>query len=331
MRNERRLKMSIIDPNPVVRPYGRYGFQPVAGFVEHDPKAPWVGRTQLGVPVGAQYLYGSFRSHDGKRYYSFLKHFKDDVAISFMLYHCDVGEDFQYHRGSAKTHRGVVSHGRRDDKWGCWRDEPDPRSLFLADMTSGRILERGVLDVTGKVQGKSMQWAIPDVESPLVYTSRCFKVEGGKVLDDTVSGFFFHDHQHLGIGQGWTDTQYFNRLEESWVVFATEFEDGNIHVGNLFYGKENFALAVIQRSDGPSIIASGIQAEAEVDEQGYHTRIVHHLGDDEVWEWHSIGGARMPFMPLSNYPCWVEGVVLRRGETRKWVHSEAWMERIDRK
>ncbi len=320
--------MTIIDQKPMVRPYGQFGFQPVAGFVEHDPSAPWTGRTQMGVPIGAQYLYGSFRSHDGNRYYSMIRHFKDDVSISLSLYSCEQGGDFRYHRECSKAHRGIVSHGERDGMWGYWRDEPDPRALFLADQTTAHWLDRGFVDVNGKVHGSAMQWAIPDDVSPLVYTSRCFKVEGGKVLDDVVSGFFFHDTLHLGLGQGWTDTQYYLEVEENWVIFATEFEDGNVHVGNLFYGKDNFALAVIQRTDGPRVVASGIHAETEVDGDGYPTRIVYHVNDDEAWEWKAVGGARMPRTPLSKNPYWVEGVVTRLGETRKWVHAEAYMERI---
>lgn len=318
--------MAIVDPSPVTREYGRFGFQPVAGFVHHDPAAAFSGRLVMGVPIQAQYLYGSFRAIDGRGYHAPIRHFHNDVAISLFLYVSQLGEDFTYLRESARAHRGIVDTGERDGMWGFWRAEEDPRCLFLADEASARWFERGIVDVTGEVRGDAMQFAIPDAESPLVYTSRCFKTEVGTVNGDRVAGYFFHDTQHMGFGQGWTSGAYFREQEGTWVAFVTEFADGNVHMGHLIWGLDNFALGLVQRSDGDPIVATGIGVEHELDDDGYATRVAFHLDDDEVWEWTTIGGARMPRSPLPGGPHWVEGVVRRRGDDRPWVHSDAWME-----
>jgi hypothetical protein len=319
--------VGIIDKSPVVRPYGRYGFQPVAGFVEFEPSTPYTeaGKELIGAPICPHYLYGSVRSEDGKRYHVLIRHFQHDVAVSLLVYSSDVGQDFDR---PVFGYRGLVANGQREGKWGFWQDMPQPRSFYLEDGTSCHWFEKGVVDLKGKLVGDCWQFAIPDVQSPLVYTNRCFKAEGATVRGDIVSGYFFHDTMHLGVGKGWMTSEYYAGLELGWVVFVTEFEDGNIHKGNFVWGKENWNLAIIDRTDGERMIASNVDVHVESDKDNFAEHALFDLGDGEIWEWHAVPGARLPLQQVESFtgPYWREGVVLRRGETRKWVHSDAWIE-----
>lgn len=320
--------MGIVDRNPKVRPYGSFGYQPVASFIEIEPSAPYtdLGRTLLGGQICPLYLYGSFRSHDGKRYYCALRGYQHDVAVSLLVWGSDVGKDFEPPQSGYK---GYVTNGQKDGKWGTWQDTPNPRTFFLADKKECHWFEKGFIDVKGKSFGNAWQLGIPDKEDPFVYTNRGYKVDEGTVMGDTVSGYFFSDTMHLGLGKGFmTSAIYQKTIEWGWVIFATEFEDGNIHSGNIIWGAENLNCAIIDRSDGDKVIASNIEVEAKFDQNNYCESFAADIGNGEIWEWHGIPGGRVPLNRMESFsgPFYREGVVSKRGEKRKWVHSEAWIE-----
>ncbi len=321
--------MTILQIDSTVRDYWHYGHQPVLGFTKHDPKAAFTGRTLMGSPIQAQYLYGFFRSPDGKAYHAPIRHFHNDVAVSLFMYSTrglNQGEDFQYVRDSAKAHRGIVEVGAQDNMWGWWRPEANSRYFFLSDETSAIWHEHEMMDVKGEVRGNCMQFSITDERFPLVYTSRCFKVSEGDCMGDKVAGYYFHDTVHMGLGQGWTLGRYMRELEESWVAFVTEFEDGNVEMGHLITGRKNFSLAIIQGTDRPPLFATNIKAEIELDSRGFAEQVRYILDRDEVWIWENINGARLPRSPLPEGPSWIEGYVHRKGDDRPWIHSDAWME-----
>jgi hypothetical protein len=319
--------MGIVDRKPKVRPYGSFGYQPVASFIEIEPSAPYtdIGKTLLGGHICPQYVYGSFRSHDGKRYYCALRGYQHDVAVSLIVYGSDIGKDFEHPRFG---YRGYVTNGQKDGKWGIWQDAPNPKTSFLADKKESHWFEKDLIDVQGKSFGNAWQFGIPDKEDPFVYTSRGFKVEGGTVLGDTVSGYYFDDTMHLGLGKGWMTSPYYEKIDWGWVVFVTEFEDGNTHSGTILWGAENWRLAIIDRSDGDKLIATNIEVEPRFDDHNFCEYFAADIGNGEIWEWHAVPGARMQLRQVESFPgpYYREGVVLKRGETRKWVHSEAWVE-----
>jgi hypothetical protein len=286
----------------------------------------------MGLSVNTHFLYGSMRSDDGKRYYAPIRHFNYGGAISFQLYAGDLGRDFEYRRESAKAYRGIIQSGQfQDRRWGGWTalGEPIPRFALLTDESSCYWQEKGLITLEGAVVGYCNQIAFPDGKFPFIYTNRGFK-GCGEILGDRVSGYFFQDCMHFGITQDWFNSEYFTRIEGAWVAFVTEFEDGNVHMGNIMWGADNWAVAVIQRTDGDFLVATGIDIDITLDEDGYATYVAFRVTDEEIWEWFGLGdkNARMPLMPLVGSPHWVEGVVMRRGETRRWVHSDAWMETI---
>jgi hypothetical protein len=319
--------MGIVDRNPKVRPYGSFGYQPVASFIEVEPSAPYteLGRSLLGGHICPQYLYGSFRSHDGKRYHAALRGWQHDYATHLLAYPSDVGKDFEPPKFG---YRGYITNGEKDGKWGYWQDVPNPRASFLADKEEGHWFEKDLIDVTGKSFGNAWQVAFPDREDPFVYTSRGYKVEDGVVMGDRVAGYFFSDTMHLGLGKGWMTSPYYEKIDQGWVVFVTEFEDGTIHSGNIMWGAENWRCAIIDRSDGDKMIVTNFEVEARFDEHNFCEHFAADLGDGEIWEWHAVEGARLPLKQVESFPgpFYREGVVLRKGETRKWVHSDAWVE-----
>src|SRR5262249_51149485 len=158
---------------------------------------------------------------------------------------------------------------------------------------------------------------VPDAADPLVYTSRCMRGHG-TFLGREVEGWWDMDTVHLRDGQDWLVTPYYHDLQGLWVFFTTELDDGTIHHGTMFTGKEGFQGFAVERSDGEPVIAFKPAFDIELDDEEYPVRVAVDAGGGEVWEWKRLpsGSARMPTMNVKGGPRWIQGVVTRQGETR---------------
>ena len=320
--------------NAAVRKFGSFGYQPVLGFVEPDPGLGFDGKRILGAALASHWIYGGFRSLDGSKYFTWMKHYTNQGALSCQIYEADVDEfagdqDLKYRRDSKNMYRGGCYSGERDGKWGSWDciEGVEPRFQVLADTTSAHWIEHGVADIRGEVVMSTLQLAVADATDPLVYTSRVMRGTG-TFLGYEVEGWWDMDTVHLRDGQDWLVTPYYHDLQGLWVFFTTEFEDGTIHRGTMFTGKEGFQGFAVERSDGDPIIAFKPDFEIQLDEEDYPIYAAVTVEDGEVWEWTRLpsGSAKMPTMNVAGGPRWIQGVVRQRGETRTVKSSDAFME-----
>ncbi len=322
--------MTRVDQCQKTRRIGEFGHQPVVGLCEPYPEqAVRNDQTVMGLPLVGSYLYGAFVTADGYRAAP-QRHIRDELAVSLFYYEADSPGDPLAHRGSAnRAHRGICQVGEyHDGRWGWWHPEPDPRFVYVEGATSAYWRDRGFVEAEGTLVGDVMQWAIPDLNEPFVYTSRLFRCPTATVDGRAARGFFFRDEVYLRQGHAWTSSAYLNGIESAWTSFVTEFEDGNVHFGHLVWSNENYKLAVVQRTDGDPIVHNRIHGEVVLDPDGYYESARHDLGEDGVWTWRPVaeGGGKMPPSPFEAGPRWREGVVTEQAETRKVVLSNGWSE-----
>ena len=316
-----------------VRPWGRYGWQTVNGFVEHEPDYGLTATPQNGMHQTTHMLYGSFYAKKTNTYYAAIRHYNVSGALSIQLYKAEPGQDFKYQKQGAQAYRGGCYGGRkRGDRWGVWDLVSDAEhqrfTLNVAEDGTTHWLERDLLEVEGHQVGDVMQSVVLDAVSPLGYTSRGIRVHG-QVMGDEVEGFFFQDFFHLGQGQDWMVTDFFNGVQGIWIVSATEFDDGGWEITNFFGGEGGFWSAMVQNSEGERICATEMELDVKMDEHDYANYARFTLPDGQAWEWtprFEDGTPRMPVMNVPGSPKWNEGVLLKVGETRQWKLSEAWME-----
>lgn len=316
-----------------VRDWARFGWQTVNGFVEREPSYGFRGLPLYGCPLQTHWLYGSFQSvHREGAYYAALKHYNVTGSLSLQLYQAEPGDDFRFCKEGTRAYRGGCYGGRRDDRWGVWdlvSSGANQRfTLNVADNGDTHWYERELIDVQGSQLGALMQSYVPDTESPMIYTSRGIKAHG-VILGEEVEGFFFQDFHHLGVGQDWMVTEFFNGVQGLWVVFATEYVDGGWDIGNFFIGRGGFSSAMVQRSTGERFASTNFAVEVDIDARDYVARARAVIDDGEVWQWttrYADGRPRMPVMNVAGSPHWNEGVVVKVGEDRAWRTSEAWME-----
>jgi hypothetical protein len=319
--------MGIVDRENKVRTHGSYGHQPLVTLIENDPSVGFGSDTALtiaGAPLGPQYIYGSFRGKESGKLYRSMRTFVGEVAGYIFLLEAEEGQDHVPIKAAANLYRGMIDVGEKDGSWGYWRPNDRSPASFMSNKTSASWTEGDLIDVVGTPIPNPTQFCIPDARNPLVYTNRSFLCNEGTVNGEPVDGIFNHDIMHLRPGQGWFHTRYYREIEGVWCVFITEFEDGNIHYGELVWGQENFSLAVITRTDGETIIATDIDVEVDLDEDGYAKLIQWHVLPGETWEWQSIG-TRFPKTPIEG-PRWGEGVVRRQGDGRTWVKTDAYLD-----
>jgi hypothetical protein len=315
-----------------VRPWGRYGWQTINSFSEREPSYGFSAPLLNGMYQTTHMLYGSFRSLETDSYWAAIRHYNVSGALSIQMYQSEPGRDFRYLKQGARAYRGGCYGGQRNGRWGVWDLVSPPElqrfTLNVTDDGTTHWLERDLLEMEGAQVGDLMQSVVLDTASPLTYTSRGVKCHG-QVMGEEAEGFFFQDFFHLGLGQDWMITEFFNGVQGIWIVSVTEFEDGAWEITNFFLGLGAFASALVQRSDGTRLAATDLDVEVHIDDDDYVT-LAHFILDDELtWTWtprYEDGTPRMPLMNVPGSPKWNEGVLLKKGETRAWRHSEAWME-----
>jgi hypothetical protein len=306
-----------------IRTHGRYGFQPVGGFIEPAAANHW---TPIhGLPVAMEYAYGSLRAADGTYWWPIRGSYQEKARF-LHLPESTPGTDFVYASEGDKAYTGPITHEERDGTWGVWL--PDGTSLIATDGPTFHWNEGDALDIRGELVGDALQFYVPDANEPLVYTSRLFRGTG-TIKGKPVTGLFFHDSMHMPEGMNFITSSYLTVLEAAWVAFATEFEDGNIHAGHLVWGTEGYAIMLVQRTDGPTLIARDLSVEVSFDDNNppFPSR-VRYTGGGETWIWeaHPSGGRCPIRTDLPEGHRWIQGWVYREGETRKPVCTEALME-----
>ncbi|WP_245650673.1 hypothetical protein [Nocardia harenae] len=304
---------------------GKFGFQPVAAFIEPTASAHW--RDVAGLEVDMQYFYGSVRSEAGDYWWP-IRGFYPDRARYLHLSESKIGGDFHYATDETSSYGGPVKHLQRDG--GLQVVTPEGAVLMAVDDSRMEWNDGTELSMTGELVGPGIQFLVPDEDDAFLYTSRLFRTTG-TVKGVPVTGLVFHDSMHAKPGKQFLTGPVITKLEAAWVAFATEFEDGTVHSGHLVYGTEGFDLMIIHRSDGPSLIARDIVVHAELDGDPMADTTfpakVSYTGGGETWVWEAVPGGRCPVredLPAGHR--WRQGWAHHVDETRRPKTTEALME-----
>ena len=319
--------------NDKVRPFGHHAYRPVFGFVEPHPGLGFDGQRTMGVVANVHWIYGGFRSLDGEKYYSFVRHYNNHGALGFTAFEADTdvsGEDsdFRFDRRSTKAFLGAVLADQRDGMWGV-RDifEGAPRFEVRGSPTQARWFERDLVDVNAEPVGTAIQSCVPDAEWPLVYNHRALRARG-TFLGRDVEGYMQMDYACLPDGKDWYSGPYLKDLQGVWPYFTTEYSDGNFDHGMFYCGKERFNGFCVESTDRDPVVVLDPEFEVEFDNNEYPIRFSVDVGNGEVWDWTRPPGnkARIPSTNIEHSPRWTQGRITRRGETREVKSADAWME-----
>ncbi|WP_254205047.1 hypothetical protein [Nocardia alni] len=240
---------------------GDFGTQPVVGTFDPSPEDMALLTSKHGIGLQTTWLYGFFRDEDGLTYCSERKFVGSLTSGCFvMTQHGDASAELNVHKDSGRSARGEL---RRvlDGKSRRWFDpvfQRLPKDTLPAgeqpvdlEFTRERLVynEGDILSLEGPSVGLGVQFYIPSLDRPLMYTSTCFWMEGlfqGK----RVSGPIWFDNAFWRHGLEWKEYGYFTDYQIMWHVFCNKFDDGSFEWGHLVSGREGFSPGVVVQSNG---------------------------------------------------------------------------------
>ena len=319
--------------NARTRPHGRFGHQPVYGFVEPDPGMAFDGKRLMNLTLTDHFIYGGLHSVDGERYFSFYRHYNNQGALGFSAFEASLDNkghysDFRFNRKSTETYLGAALTNQSDGKWGV-RDMFDgsPRFEIRAWADGATWFERDLIDLTAEAVGSLAQICNPDSASPLVYNTRCVRARG-TFLGHEVEGWLQMDSAFLPDGSCWFNSDYHNGIQAASTNFVTEYDDGAIDRGILICGQEGFNAFGVESTDRDTIVVFAPDIEVELDDNEYPIRFSVDTGEGEVWDWQRLPGnkAKIPSTTVEKAPRWIQGRFTRRGETRAVNSADGWLE-----
>lgn len=320
-----------------IRPYGCHGYQTVFGFVEPDPGFAFDGKRVMGLPLTDHFIYGGLRSSDGKKYFSFYRHYNNQGALGFAVFEADIDEqghhsDFRFAKKSVGYYSGSALTNQKDGVWGA-RDISDtsPRFEVRAWPEGASWFERDLVDLTAVAGGTIAQICVPDAESPLVYNTRTVKAKGS-FLGYDVEGWLQMDNAFLSDGSCWFNCEYYKSIQGAWTDFATEYDDGAIDHGVMICGQEGFNAFCVESTDREPVVVHNPEVEVELDDDEFPVRFSINVGDGEIWDWQRLPGnnAKIPPTKIEHAPRWIQGYFSRRGETRAIKSADGWVESYKR-
>jgi hypothetical protein len=108
----------------------------------------------------------------------------------------------------------------------------------------------GEVDLRFTALGPAMEYFCPGEHEDGLYASELCEVEG-TVQGRPVRGFGGMDIAWGPPGIGWTQSKIYSLLEEYWVVFVNEFEDGSREYGVAVDGVDDFSVGFLVRERVP--------------------------------------------------------------------------------
>lgn len=299
---------------------GAFGFQPVIGLAPHHWPAGNYEAEFMGLPAAGQHISGAFVAQDERIVP--IRQLQNELAVRFLLFAGPDGQDLKL--TNATGFSGVADVTTQDGLWGHFQPGRKPRFAFASDQDTALWREEGKFEVFGTPVGHAMQVAIPDADEPWGYRVRFWRVRRGSASDAEVIGFFTHEQVYLRPGTGWFTSRYMTELEGFWIGFYTEFDDGQTLQGHICRGRENFAFAAVQPSDGEPAVSTVVHGDVDLDSDRFPVSAEFRLGDGSVW--HYTGGEGGRLLLPGDVPRWRDGVVTRRGESRAVTFGASWAE-----
>lgn len=299
---------------------GSFGFQPVVGLAPHHWPAGNYESEFMGLPAAGQHISGAFLA--GTQRLVPIRQLQNELAVRFLLFGGSDAGDLELVDSAGFS--GVADVETRDGLWGHFQPGRKPRFAFASGESKALWREAGKFAVQGRPVGNAMQVAIPDAEEPFGYRARFWRVESGQAENTELVGFFTHEQVYLRPGSGWFTSRYMSDLEGFWISFFTEFEDGETLQGHICRGRQNFAFAAIQPSDGQPTVSTAVRAELDLDGRGFPEAGEFTVGDGVRWNYRGQDYGRL-LLP-GDTPRWRDGVVTRAGETRAVVFAASWAE-----
>ncbi|WP_009760414.1 hypothetical protein [Rhodococcus sp. JVH1] len=269
---------------------GDFGTRPAVGAFETDPDEMDLLAEKHGLGVQKSWLYGFFRDEDGLTY-CLERNFVGSLTsgLFVMTQNGSAENELDVHPDSGRSARGELRRvlEGKTRRWhdpvfqklpkGCFPEGEQPMDL---EFSQNRLTysEGDIVEMEGESAGLGMQFFIPSLDRPLLYTSTCFWMTGlfqGK----RVSGPIWFDNSFWKHGVEWKEYGYFLDDQIMWNVFCNKFDDGSYEWGHLVSGRNGFSPGVVIQSTGDVQLTSDTDAWFDLDEDRWPIEATFQVGD----------------------------------------------------
>jgi hypothetical protein len=307
--------------------HGDLGFQVLVGLLE--PAFDAVDRSHFGLVLDANWCYGIFRDRGGHTYAVLRKIIQRTTPGCVLETNLDGGQLAPHPASGSLARGGRV--GRSTSETGCVYESQFgiPEQPFHIRFAGDAVewVEGDDLSLSGRSAAPGVQIYFPWREGGCYYTSFVFDAKG-TILGADVEGHICFDQAFLPPGVEWNESHIYTWLEDGWVVFITEYDDGSFEWGQAAFGRERFGFAVIADRQRALVATGNVTGEMHLKGNGYPERVVYHVSDpDEEWAWradpdceiHGFSGARPGYFAGA-------GIMQRVGDTRRPRLWGSWQE-----
>ncbi|MFC9556333.1 hypothetical protein ACFTWF_36560 [Rhodococcus sp. NPDC056960] len=221
---------------------GDFATRPVVGAFEPEPDDMDLLADKHGLGLQKSWLYGFFRDAEGLTY-CIERNFVGSLTsgLFVMTQDGDLSRELNVHPDSGRSARGEL---RRtvEGKTRRWSDPvfqklpagcfPEGEQSMELEFSREKLVynEGDILAMEGVSAGLGMQFFIPSLDRPLLYTSTCFWMEG-TFQGKKVSGPIWFDNSFWRHGLEWKEYGYFLDKQIMWHVFCNKFDDGSFEGG----------------------------------------------------------------------------------------------------
>jgi hypothetical protein len=288
------------------------------------PTTSYFGLVQEGL-----YLYGSFHDHEG-HLYIIARKILPDVTPGLNIYTTlDGGNLKRLSRRHGQRYAGLIgqeivgnAHVIQSKSTGGLPPFTCRRRLDGLDWIEGDLLS-----IQARlVGGAGLQFLDIGPEGMGMYTSHIHYGEG-TILNRHVRGFFGWDSWYYPPGVTWQTSQHYRELEVAWFTLGNLYEDGSMEIGQIAVGAKKWGFALIGDRNQTTILTTDTDAEIEVKESGYPSRILYKIQGEE-WEWRIHPQGEIPDIRSAGFDTYMtcEGICQRVGDTRKPVVTFGWID-----
>lgn len=317
---------------------GDFATRPVVGAFDTDPDDMDLLSPKHGLGLQKSWIYGFFRDAEGLTY-CIERNFVGSLTsgLFVMTQHGDITNELDVHPDSGRSARGELKRTLtgKTRRWsdpvfqklppGCFPDGEQPFEMeFSRDKFTYN--EGDILALEGESAGLGMQFFIPSLERPLMYTSTCFWITG-QFQGKEVSGPIWFDNSFWKHGVEWKEYGYFLDYQIMWHVFCNKFDDGTYEWGHLVSGRNGFSPGVVIQSTGEVELTSDTDAWFKLDGDKWPVEATFEVGD-ATYRMDAPKTGRMTQFSESrwaNYRAQL-GQSRRDGDTRTLVDGLTWNE-----
>lgn len=317
---------------------GDFATTPAVGAFEPEPDEMDLLGSKHGLGLQKSWLYGFFRDEEGLTY-CMERNFVGSLTSGcfVMTQNGDPARELDVHPDSGRSARGELRR-TTEGKTRRWSDPvfqklpkgcfPEGEQSMELEFSREKLVynEGDILAMEGESAGLGMQFFIPSLDRPLLYTSTCFWMEGvfqGK----QVAGPIWFDNSYWRHGLEWKEYGYFLDKQIMWHVFCNKFEDGTYEWGHLVSGRDGFSPGVVIQSTGEVEATPDTDAWFQLDDDRWPTEATFQVGEST----YRMQGPKTGRMTEFSESRWADyraqlGQSRRDGDTRTLVDGLTWNE-----